>query len=103
MKQGSRIILATLTAAALGVAATAFAHGGDRAGSRMHSAEGRPMDAETDHAKRHGEHGMAHARMGDHMGQHMAHAPMAHCMSHGMAADAPKSKAKPETDETHKH
>jgi hypothetical protein len=90
MKQGSRIILTAIAAAALGATATAFAHGGDRAGGGMHGAQGCPMHADAGQAKRQGEHGMGHDRV-------------AHRMNHGMAHDAAKSESKPETDETHKH
>lgn len=84
MKQGSRIVLAAVTAAALGATATAFAHGGDRAGG---GAQDCPMRADADQAgKRHGEHRMGLARMAHRMGQ-------------GLSQGA----VKPEADEPHKH
>lgn len=90
MKQGSRIVLTAVTVVALGVGATAFANGGDRAGGRMHGAEGCPMHADAGQSKHQSGHGMGHDRT-------------AHRMSHDMPQGAPKSRATPETDETHKH
>jgi hypothetical protein len=90
MKQGSKLVLAAAAAVALGAAATAFAHGGDRADGGRHGAEDCPMHT----AMQQGEHRMgqggrgkmAHRGMGQGMGQGMRH---------GQTQAAPKTEEVP--------
>lgn len=86
MKQGSKLVLALATVGALGAAATAFAHGGDRARHGAEGADGCPMMQST---MQQGEHGTGHGAMAHRMGRGDAHA-------------APHDPAKPEAGEARK-
>ncbi len=90
MKQGSKLVLAALAAGALGVAATAFAHPGERAGDGKQGAADCPMHTamqQGEHRMGQGGHGkMEHRGMGQGMGQGMRH---------GQTQIAPKTEEAP--------
>jgi hypothetical protein len=81
MKQGSKLVLAAAAAVALGAAATAFAHPGDRAEGGKQGAENCPMHT----AMQQGGHRMGHGDRGQ-MGQRGMG------MRHGQAQPAPKAE-----------
>jgi len=83
MKQGSKLVAVLAAAGALGAAATAFAHGGDRARHGAQGADGCPMQMSMRHD---GHRGMGPGRM-------------AHGMHRGGSDEAPKGGA----DEAHEH
>jgi len=83
MKQGSKLVLAALAAGALGAAATAFAHPGERAGDGKQGAADCPMHT----AMQQGEH-----RMGQGGHAKMEHRGMGQGMRHGQTQDAPKAE-----------
>jgi hypothetical protein len=92
MKQGSKLVIAALAAGALGAAATAFAHPGDRAGGDRQGAAAGDCPMHT--AMQQGEHRMGqggrgrmeHRGMGQRMGQGMRH---------GETPAAPKAEEAP--------
>ena len=86
MKQGSKLVLAALAAGALGAAATAFAHPGDRAGDGKQGAADCPMHT----AMEQGEHRMGQGGRGQ-----MEHRGMGQGMRHGQAQIAPKTEEAP--------
>jgi hypothetical protein len=90
MKQGSKFVLAAAAAAALGAAATAFAHPGDRAEGGRQGAENCPMHT----AMQQGEHRMGQAGRGQMSQRGMG---MGQGMRHGQAQPAPKA------EDEHKH
>jgi Spy/CpxP family protein refolding chaperone len=83
MKQGSKLVLAALAAGALGAAATAFAHSGERAGDGKQGAADCPMHT----AMQQGEHRMGQGGHGK-----MEHRGMGQGMRHGQTQDAPKAE-----------
>lgn len=117
MQQRSKIVLAALAAGALGIAATAFAHPGDRAGGDKQGAGACPMQgAMQQGGHRIGQDGRGtseqgaaegcpmHTAMqqgGHRMGQgghgQMEHRGMGHGMRQGPA------QAAPQAEEEHKH
>jgi len=91
MKQGSKLVLAALAAGALGAAATAFAHPGDRPGGGRQGAAAADCPMHT--AMQQGEHRMGQGGRGGMqrgMGVGMG-------MRHGQGQNAPKA------EEEHKH
>lgn len=86
MKQRSKLVLAAAAAAAIGAAATAFAHPGDRAEAGKQGAENCPMHT----AMQQGEHRMGQGGRGqtEHRGTGMGHG-----MRHGQAQAQPAPKA----------
>lgn len=84
MKQGSKLVLAALAAGALGVAATVFAHPGERAGDGKQGAADCPMHP----AMQQGEHRMGQGGHGK-----MEHRGMGQGMRHGQTQEAPKPEA----------
>lgn len=84
MKQGSKLVLAALAAGALGVAATVFAHPGERAGDGKQGAADCPMHP----AMQQGEHRMGQGGHGK-----MEHRGMGQGMRQGQTQDAPKPEA----------
>ena len=85
MKQGSKLVLAALAAGALGTAATAFAHGGDRAGGGKQGAADCPMHT----AMQQGEH---QHRMGQEGRGKVGHGGMGPGMRHGQTQETPKAE-----------
>jgi hypothetical protein len=87
MKQGSQLVLAALVAGALGAAAAAFAHPGERAGDGKQGAADCPMHTamqQGEHRMGQGGHGkMEHRGMGQGVGQGMRP---------GQTQDAPKAE-----------
>ena len=88
MKQGSKLAIAALAAGALGVAATVFAHPGERAGDGKQGAADCPMHT----AMQQGEHRMGQGGRGK-----MEHRGMGQGMRPGQTQDTPKA------EEEHKH
>jgi hypothetical protein len=86
MKQGSKLAIAALAAGALGVAATVFAHPGERAGDGKQGAADCPMHT----AMQQGEHGMGQGGHGK-----MEHRGMGQGMRHGQTQAAPKTEEAP--------
>lgn len=86
MKQGSKLAIAALAAGALGVAATVFAHPGERAGDGKQGAADCPMHT----AMQQGEHRMGQGGHGK-----MEHRGMGQGMRHGQAQAAPKTEEAP--------
>jgi hypothetical protein len=86
MKQGSKLAIAALAAGALGVAATVFAHPGERAGDGKQGAADCPMHT----AMQQGEHRMGQGGRGQ-----MEHRGMGQGMRHGQAQIAPKTEEAP--------
>ena len=91
MKQGSKLVFVA-AAAALGAAATAFAHPGDRPGDGKQGAAAADCPMHT--AMQQGEHRMGR---GGHGGMQRRGMGMGQGMRHGPTQDAPKA------DEEHKH
>ena len=88
MKQGSKLVIAAVAAGALGAAAAAFAHQGDRAGSGQQGAADCPMHT----AMQQGEH-----RMGQGGPGMTAHRGMGQGMQRG------PTQTTPPAEEEHKH
>ena len=85
MKQGSKLVLAAAAAVALGAAATAFAHPGDRAEGGKQGAENCPMHV----AMQQGEHRMGQGGRGQMQPRGTG---MGQGMRHGQAQPAPKAE-----------
>jgi cytochrome c2 len=85
MKQGSKVVLAAVAAAALGAAAAAFAHPGDRAEGGKQGAADCPMHT----AMQQGEHRMGPGGRGqmEHRGLGMGQG-----MRHGQPQPAPNAE-----------
>ena len=90
MKQGSKLVLAALAAGALGAAATAFAHPGERAGGGAGAGKQAAADCPMHTAMQQGEHRMGQGGHGK-----MEHRGMGQGMRHGQTQDAPKPEAEP--------
>jgi hypothetical protein len=90
MKQGSKLVLAALAAGALGAAATAFAHPGERAGSGAGAGKQAAADCPMHTAMQQGEHRMGQGGHGK-----MEHRGMGQGMRHGQAQAAPKTEEAP--------
>ena len=88
MKQGSKFVIAAVAAGALGAAATAFAHQGDRSGGSQQGAADCPMHT----AMQQGGH-----RMGQGGPAMMAQRGMGQGMRHGPTQETPQA------EDEHKH